>query len=91
MQLFAPENRSQGEAREVEDRSKGCSGKDLHTSRAFDVQAIILAGQVLLCRTRKEAALDLHSPFSTSHSQPIRLADRSFASPFLTFPTLCLF
>jgi hypothetical protein len=51
----------------------------------------VLAGEVLPYAVRKEAALDLHSPFSTSHSQPIRLADRSFASPFLTFPTLCLF
>jgi hypothetical protein len=51
----------------------------------------ILAGQVLLYRIRKEAALDLHSPFSTSHSKPIRLADWPLASPLLTFPTLCLF
>jgi hypothetical protein len=51
----------------------------------------ILAGQVLLYRVRKEAALDLHSPFSTSHSKPIRLADWPLASPLLTFPTLCLF
>jgi hypothetical protein len=46
---------------------------------------------VLLYRIRKEAALDLHSPFSTSHSKPIRLADWPLASPLLTFPTLCLF
>jgi hypothetical protein len=44
-----------------------------------------LAGQVLLFRTRKEAALDLHSPFSTSHVKPIRQPDRPLASPILTF------
>jgi hypothetical protein len=58
---------------------------DLQGSRAFDIRAFILARQVLLSRVRKEAALDLHSPFSTSHNKPIRPPDRPLASPFLTF------
>ena len=49
-----------------------------------------LAGQVLPLSVRKEAALDLHSPFSTSHTKPIRLPDRHLASPFLTFLPLPL-
>jgi hypothetical protein len=64
---------------------------DLQEGCPFGVLREVLAGEVLPYAVRKEAALDLHSPFSTSHSQPIRLADRSFASPFLTFPTLYLF
>jgi hypothetical protein len=57
----------------------------LRGSRSSGVGAVILAGQVLLSRVRKEAALDLHSPFSTSHHKLVRLADRPLASPFLTF------
>jgi hypothetical protein len=45
---------------------------------------VSLAEQVLLSMIRKEAALDLHSPFSTSHT-PVRHADWPLASPFLTF------
>ena len=44
---------------------------------------VALAEQVLLSKVRKEAALDLHSPFSTSH-KPVRPADWPLASPFLT-------
>jgi hypothetical protein len=45
---------------------------------------VALAQQVLLFKLRKEAALDLHSPFSTSH-KPVRHADWPLTSPFLTF------
>ena len=58
---------------------------NLQASGKDGLVAIVLAGQVLLFRLRKEAALDLHSPFSTSHIKPIRQPDRPLASPFLTF------
>jgi hypothetical protein len=58
---------------------------DLRVICAFDIRRVILAGQVLLSKVRKEAALDLHSPFSTSHNKPLRPPDRPLASPFLTF------
>ena len=45
---------------------------------------VSLAQQVLLSKVRKEAALDLHSPFSTSHNKPFRQPDWPLASPFLT-------
>jgi len=63
----------------------------LQGTLAFDSGLAILAGQVLLSDVRKEAALDLHSPFSTSHIKPVRLADRPLASPFLTFLPIASF
>jgi hypothetical protein len=58
----------------------GCVRIALHTA-----VLVSLAEQVLLSDTRKEAALDLHSPISTSHNKPFRQADWPLASPFLTF------
>jgi len=63
----------------------------LQGKRTADLGIVVLAGQVLLSEVRKEAALDLHSPFSTSHIKPVRLADRPLASPFLTFLPIASF
>ena len=59
--------------------------KGLRQDRAAYSCLVPLAEQVLLSDTRKEAALDLHSPISTSHNKSIRQADWPLASPFLTF------
>jgi len=74
-----------GQRLKTQDSNKHRFCRDLWGNRAFEIRLVILAGQVLLSKARKEAALDLHSPFSTSHIKPLRLADRSLASPFLTF------
>ena len=74
-----------GQRLKTQDSNKHRFCRDLWGNRPFEIRLVILAGQVLLSRARKEAALDLHSPFSTSHIKPLRLADRSLASPFLTF------
>jgi hypothetical protein len=63
---------------------------DLQRGRENRPSLAALAGQVLLYKARKEAALDLHSPFSTSHIKPVRQPDRPLASPFLTFLPLPL-
>jgi len=63
----------------------------LQGKRTADLGIVVLAGQVLLSEVRKEASLDLHSPFSTSHIKPVRLADRPLASPFLTFLPIASF
>jgi|HubBroStandDraft_6_1064221.scaffolds.fasta_scaffold05221_6 hypothetical protein len=69
----------------LRDPSKLRPYNDLPAICASDIRRVILAGQVLLSKVRKEAALDLHSPFSTSHNKPFRPPDRPLASPFLTF------
>jgi len=74
-----------GDAPKILNSNKSRLCKDLNVFFGFDFELAILAGQVLLSRVRKEAALDLHSPFSTSHNKPLRLADRPLASPSLTF------
>ena len=74
----------QSMSEQVEKLNKVLACKGLGVSGCVGLVVIVLAGQVLLSEVRKEAALDLHSPFSTSHNKPVRLADRPLASPFLT-------
>ena len=85
--FFAPD-RSQGEA--VDSSRSLVLIKAVFPRGCVAIRSFILGwsfwrGKCSSSVVRKEAALDLHSPFSTSHVKPIRPPDRPLASPFLTF------
>jgi hypothetical protein len=74
--VYCPKNRAGRLAAQISDVSaNSASIRGCVRIRASYSCFVSLAEQVLLSDTRKEAALDLHSPISTSHNKPIRQAD----------------